>query len=327
MRNVIFGDSISQGGGAPPSPGLLGYGGVTWAYLASMVRGEPLDMRAVSGSNSADMMDITYGQSPAPGDRHLMLIGKNDIVHRGTSAAHIALFKSCVAAQVRWLAGSCKLARSSPSWSYSGTWAPTPVNGLGNYCTASGASASVQFSGDTFALAWIGGDVNFGSFSLSIDGVSYPPVSCTPPVTVSCAPFNRNYLPQLTRITGLGAGPHTAVMVVTSATGKAVFFDFVCDGSNGLPLHLLSIPASSIAAFAGASPSPSVAMAAGNAAIAAANSALLAAASEATTDGLGVHFIDACATLDYASADLIADGFHPSNQGYARMASAVLAAL
>jgi hypothetical protein len=174
MTNIFAGDSITD-------PATLGTAGIVYAQWFSAMRGENAVNIAQGGSCAADQALAIYANPAASGDKYFFLLGTNDLANRGYGSAALALYSTTILSFLYFMGGVTKTARD-PAWSYSGSW--TNSAGVGKYSSQVGATASVNFSGDIFAMSYLLSDLVTGTFSVTIDGINKGAFSVVPPAAI-----------------------------------------------------------------------------------------------------------------------------------------------
>lgn len=271
-------------------------------HLYELGKGNPFRVLAVGGSCAADQADAILGVTMGNGDRMLYNIGLNDRYYYGGGAPALALFDSILRAEIT-AALQNRLTCRQAGWTFTGTWSSS-WNPFGvpdcKATTQNGATASVQFSGDSFDLGYVQIDGNASSFSMAVDGVSAGSQSCAPPTPIN-TPFQaRIWAPGVVHKSGFGAGTHT-LTITANVNVNPVDLCWIGAGSNGATFKLLSATNTTRS---------------GDTALTAAYNAQMAA----TAAAMGVAYVDAGAFVD-PSRDTLADGVHMSNQGQLNYAS------
>jgi len=307
LKNIFAGDSITD-------PATLGQYGIVYPQWFSALRLETADNIAKAGSCAADQALAIYANPPATGDKCFLMLGTNDLgpnanSGRGYGAAALTLYSTTMLSYLYFMGGNVKTARD-PAWSYTGTWGNNAS--VGKYSNTVGSIATVQFSGDVFAMSHLLADGVPGSFSITIDGVNKGTFSPVPSTTINTWYLHQTWAPALIRIAGCGAGVHTAVITLISGY---VLPDWIWLGSSGVPVYGLTVLRER---------APSVGTDAG---VAAYNSTLSAAIATAAGDGISAALVDTSAAIDPTGADLLSDGVHPTNQGQLKISAAIRAVL
>lgn len=296
---IYYGDSITGQDGAQAT---MGASGVYYPWIVAAHTGEPDFLNLASnGAKSQDQIDSVYAHTPASGDEFFYLIGTNDRVTYGASSNAQTLFRNAVSAAVYWLAGGKTLASSC---TLNGSWANCQHFGE-QFSRASGVAndyVEASFTGDAFLFGYSLVDGFNGTFSVSVDGVSKGTFSCLSPATIG----GRGYGPGVLRITGCGAGSHTARVTVLS---NGLGFEYIGNGTpNSNPVYLLTQPRTSSSGD--------------DANVAIYNGILSSIATQATADGYSVTLIDVGSKID-RTIDLV-DPAHPNNRGHLKMAAEIL---
>lgn len=285
-RNV-FGNSITVGYGAS-SP---------WVALRSAAKGWPFVSHAVNGAMVWDVAGSAYGVTVADDSRSIVALGTNDLRHWG--ASNIAKFQRAHRALIAWLAVPEAQKTRGRSLAAAG-WGDTYAFGVGKVSSTLGAELSFPFDGDSLLVSSIAQVGNAGAFDVLIDGVVKASVSCNAgvPATLNGA----TYGPQLDVITGLGAGPHTAKIKVTSSSGNA-YFEWAAAPTSSAKVEVYNTP-EQVGATATAT--------------AACNAAQ--AADVAFLQGVGLDILIADIHAAVGLSDM-PDGTHPNDAGQAKIAA------
>ena len=246
-----------------------------------------------------------YGYAPLAGNIHLSMPGRADLGLYGSSAGAVDIFQHALGAEVYWLSGVCTKALGA-GWTTTGTWAASPVYGIGIYTGTDGGTIQIPFEGPTLAFGYIIQDGNYSSFSVSVDGVPVgSAVGCSGEITIGIGSF-ASYQPARYRATGFSAGAHVATVTAHCPTSpnlgsNHVLIDWaMTGGSNEIPLYIVNQPVSGVAA-------------APLAGVEAYNAALATIIANAVADGLLVTEVNVFtnATVGELSGDLI----HPNMRG------------
>ena len=285
MRQV-FGNSITVGYGAS-SP---------WIALRSAAKGWPFVNYAANGAMAWDMAGSAYGVTVSDDGCSIVALGTNDVRHWG--AANLSKFQRAHRALIAWLAIPESQKTRGRSLVGAG-WGDTYAFGVGKVSSTPGAELSFAFVGDALLISSIAQVGNAGSFDVLVDGVVKASVSCNAgvPATLNGA----TYGPQLDVITGLDAGPHTAKIKVTSASGNA-YFEWAAAPTSSAQVEVYNTP-EQVGATATAT--------------AACNAAQAADVALLQSVGLDILIADIHAVVGLSD---MPDGTHPNDAGQAKIA-------
>lgn len=233
--NIYFGDSLTASTIAQVLPGRT-----AWPWWIHLLQREAFNVLAVGGQRSNQQTAAIYGHVPQPKERFFYLIGTNDRLNNGSDPAGVTLFGLTVAAQAYWLAGNKLTAQQPGDWTFTGAWADYDSHFMwkqvGRYTSASGAVVSAGFDGDELVFGYTMVDGIRGSVQVSVDGVDKGSFSISPPRQIGGV---NPFAPGVIRITGNGAGHHTAAVTLNSGS---LLLDWIGRGPNGQHLYLLTLP-------------------------------------------------------------------------------------
>lgn len=297
--DYFYGDSITG------DHVQMGAAAMLYPWLYEMLRGAPPPkVKALAGSKACDQASAICSSVLGGADRAFYMIGLNDRLYYGNNAGGLALFDSILRAQATFSTHSVLACRQT-GWTYSGTWSsawspfgiPDTVQ-----TTQNGATASVQFSGDSFDLGYVQIDTNLSSFSMAVDGVPVGAQSCLPAARIKNAPAV-GFAPGVVRKSGFGPGTHTLVVTANVSSAMPVSLSWLAQGANGSSFNFLSVPKSVPVDLAAD----------------AYNAQMAATAVALAAQGFDVHLHDTASVVDPA-IDLSPLDPHPANQGHMNMA-------
>lgn len=294
-----FGDSITYGVGASPGNG--------WVAQLSAALGYTISNAGVSGAMSLDGASAIIATAPVSTDSFILMYGTNDERVYGTDAAKAGYFRASMQAHAVWLGNATRTIGQSSAISYSGTWTNLSAYGdaIAKRSDQNGASASATIAGDVLYLTTLQQDIATGAFTVTVDGALKGTYSTAAPGinTVSGTSFGT----RLIRISGLGAGPHSIVVTVTSPSGgvNAVYIVAMDGAAPGAKVYVSNVIRQTAAGYAANGGS--------DANVAAYNAAVAALVAELAADGLLVYLVDNCSAI-IPQVDL-ADGTHPADYG------------
>lgn len=310
-----FGDSITAGTGASDAAHR-------YVNLLAAAKGWSLTNVGNSGKrmNDAAMIDAMYAEVVGENKVYTLLSGVNDARTGGTDLTLLDSFRGCLQAGIAWLAIPDAYKIKAVDATRAGTWAQntTVYGGMDYKSTTVNSTIQAVVRGTTAYLGYIRAAASGGTFSVSIDGVSYGTYSTGVTTPTRQDGDTGQYGAYLLRFPGLTYGDHTILVTVTSATNasNAVYIDWF--GGNGVPEYTDSHPVyvgnclrASDTYYSGHSP-------ASDAAVTLYNNVINDAISSLTRDGLNVCLVDVVTSQDRA-ADLDADGLHPNNTGHQKL--------
>ena len=308
-----YGDSITVNVGASiPANG--------YAALIGTAKGAAITNLAVSGSQITTQIDNIYATAVADNAQSFILTGFNDMRNYGVSAAGQQTYTDTARAALAWLSipESAKIRGRAAGVAYTGTWANTPVYGMGKEATVAG-TATVTVTGSTIYLGYIKQAGTAGSFTVSVDGGPAATVNANAGVTDGSA---RAYSASVYRVAGLANVAHTVLVTWVSGT---VYFDWIA----GLPVTS-SAPISPAVYVGNCLRMPTAGYALGgvyangsDTAVGQFNALISSIVQELVTDGLTIKLVDASSAYNPVT-DAAVDNIHPADQGHAKIANAFL---
>lgn len=324
-----FGDSFTAGFGlASPST-------QNWAALLSAEKGWTLTNNAVSGSLCMDQADYFMPQSPTTASIFAVMFGYNDMRVNGTSVSKQYEYQRCLLAALSWLGTPASQRVFGQACTVVGTGSNTPAYGgtIGKDLTVNGSTLTCNTPPGTTVTTYATTQVsNTGSFSVTIDGISYGTFSNTG--TVTDVAGTRNYAPAAYRFAGLQEKPHTVVFNAISTDGVnntvhilGVSVSSPAVGARTGPfVYVASIPRSNSTGYA-VTCSPTACNNGSDAAVGSYNYSVYQTVCDLAADGVQVVLVDVTNTQAFDpnnSPQIQADNIHPTAFGDTNIATAFI---
>lgn len=300
---IAFGDSITTGYQVPQS----------FAEKLASHLGRSLNNRAVLNAMAGDQSYNSYSYAFQPDDLVAIMVGTNDQRVYQTSSAKLGYYKACLTNLiVKAAAPARKNARTDMT--LTGSWANTQVNSIGKSTTQQGAKAVATIEG---TVAYIGVVLHDhaqakGKASVKIDGVDVGEIDAT--ATGLSTAIGMGYPPGVFRFGGLGDGPHTVEITVTTS-GQYFYLDFIAGNAQSvkptvLVSNVIRMKSNGYASYGGS-----------DANVETYNQAVAEIVSTLAADGLDVRLVDLWSATDPA-ADISGDGIHPNAAWHTKAADA-----
>lgn len=300
MSKVAYGDSITAGASASPSSN-------SWIGLYTPVN------KGVNNTGAGDGAKAILSESFDPEKLFMFFYGANDHRTYKSDATKQGFWKKFQRHLVAWVSlEDKKLPRVPGAMTLSGSWTNTPVDSVGRYTTQLGAYAEATVSGDSVYIGHIiqNSTATQATADVYIDSNLVGTIDCYGQMNTSAG---ATYAPAAARFSGLGAGPHTVRVEVTTS-GKNFHLYYIAGSDNPGGLY----PEVRLSNVIRMSPSGYVTYGSSDAIVDAFNDIVDDLITEFNADGFNVTLIDNHADID-PSTDLAPDGIHPNNAGHAKI--------
>lgn len=326
---TAFGDSFTAGFGlASPST-------QNWAALLAAEKGWTLTNSAVSGSLCMDQADFFMPQNPTTTSIYAVMFGYNDMRVNGTSVSKQYEYQRCLLAALSWLGTPASQRVIGQACTVAGTGSNTPGYGgtIGKDLTVNGSTLTCNTPPGTTVTVYATTQViNTGSFSVTIDGISYGTFSNTG--TVTDVAGTRTYAPAAYRFAGLQEKPHTVVFNAISTDGVnntvhilGVSVSSPAVGARTGPfVYVASIPRSNSSGYT-VTCSPTNCNNGSDAAVGSYNYSVDQSVCDLAADGVQVVLVDVTNTQAFNpndSSQIQADNVHPTALGATNLANAFI---
>lgn len=321
-----FGDSITLGVGASdyvapnPSPAKA------YVPLLAAHYGWSIANHGHGGDMVPDQAGYAFNTSPAIGDVSTVWLGTNEKNWYGDVVARQPIFQMGHLALLLQLGIEQPAKITGQSMTLSGSWGNLgpSIDPHGVYSSTNGSTAYATPSGRHIVLVGWWNAAYSGQFTVTIDDRTFGPFAATPDGAFAPSQYI-GYGPFALAFTDLpSSGPHNVTITVSSATSASnvVYISFVAGLNGPGATHPKVVTANlynyTAAADAGEGTNP-----ARNGRY---SSLIQRNVAICQRLGLNVALADVAATL--TAADLSsADGLHPADSGYAKIATAFESAI
>jgi hypothetical protein len=250
-RQRDYGDSILAGSGATSCT----TGGTCFAQLNSAALGTTLGNDATPGDQACDTINdgsrIMQWENPV-GDGsdplYFLMVGVTDVFAKG-AGSYEAVYQLCHQAALAWL-GTRRAQRiagylGATTGSWTNDYSFSASTGIQSTTNGSSVSYTLQTFGRAIYVWYRIIDGNGGTFNVSLDGGA--PLSMTAFTNPPVATQNQTYAGKtgmgiaLLRIPSAGAGTHTLLITVTSATSTNNLVSIVAVGTASMN-HMVGGP-------------------------------------------------------------------------------------
>lgn len=227
-RFNAWGDSLTYGAGPQPPT-------TAWPIRLANIVQKSIANLGVSSRQTIDIVAAMYALS---GTHALMAGGINDTITigYGTDATKRGYAISSLEAGICWSSLTTKIMAQAAT--NSGGWTNNTIYGgsVGRYSNTAGDTLTFSgLSGDILYVGYTASETETGTFTVTVDGVLKATINCTGTgiTSLSNPPKSAQvYGPQVARITGCGAGAHTAVVITQTNNGHYAYCDWVAGLSN-----------------------------------------------------------------------------------------------